>query len=170
MHLDLDALTNTGGRLATVGGASDSVAVAPPAFLEENLTSPVELWEYVPLTPTPDPRLGPFIGAEELHMSHLHCVGEYRWNKTCLFKNLYLHPKANWLYFASCAPGSTDRERNELVERLRQDVLVESNQFLRWEGETRDFWVRASHEEGLWCGASLIDLASLAIASLFRLT
>lgn len=133
------AANGPGGEKLLVPVVERLITEVPFPFLEENLTSPVELYEYVQVTPTENPQFGTFIGSEELHMSHMDCVGEYRWNKTCLFRNLYHHPKARWLYLASCDHSSTHAEREKLRERLRMDVRVEPNQFLRWEGETRDF-------------------------------
>ena len=126
------------GSLDDVFGASyDSV---------EDATLPVLLFEYVPSPLTPSPVAEAFIGAEELHMSHVACAGQFRWNKTCVFRNLYMdaRPTSNarsWLFFASYSADSSDAERRALLAQLNLDVRVELNPFLRWEGETSEMGV-----------------------------
>jgi len=107
----------------------------------ENATEPVVLFEYVPSPLTPSPVAEAFIGAEELHMSHLVCAGTFRWNKTCAFRNLYMDARPtsganSWLFFASYSPDSSDAERRALLAQLNLEARVELNPFLRWEGET----------------------------------
>ena len=129
--------TNQG---ATQAGSFDEVIVPSYASVE-NSTEPVVLYEFVPSPLTPNPVTQAFIGSEELHMSHLVCAGQFRWNKTCVFRNLYMDARptsgANaWLFFASYASDSSDTERKDLLAKLNLDVRVELNPFLRWEGET----------------------------------
>lgn len=128
------------GDAAAEGGRL--TAEIPSPFIEDT-TTPVELYEYEPSPLTAGIITAPFIGAEELHMTHSHCVGQLRWNKTCLFRNLYQDPKRAWLYFASYEPNSTVAERKALLDDLRLHVKVEANQFLRWENEANEFFVRA---------------------------
>lgn len=115
-------------------------------YVPEDLSQPVMLFEYVPSALTPGPVTLPFVGAEELHMSHLFCVGEWRWNKTCLFRNLYMDTRPglinSWLFFASYAPETSDKDRTELLDRLRKSARVETNAFLRWEAQTFNMKVR----------------------------
>lgn len=120
-------------------GSFDDVNVSYTSV--ENATEPVVLYEYVPSQLTPNPVTQAFIGTEELHMSHLVCAGQFRWNKTCVFRNLYMDARPTsggnaWLFFASYTPDSSDAERKDLLAQLNLDVRVELNPFLRWEGET----------------------------------
>lgn len=142
-----DAGDGTSGR----GAEGGRLAADIPTPFSEDTTAPVELFEYTPSRLTPG-RIdtAPFIGAEELHMTQAHCVGEFRWNKTCLFRNLYMDSKRTWLYFASYEPNSTDAERQTLLKTLQLLVRVEPNQFLRWETEANDF--PASRERGPFGG------------------
>jgi len=130
---------------ATQAGSFDDVNVSSYTSVE-NATEPVVLYEYVPSPLTPNPVTQAFIGTEELHMSHLVCAGQFRWNKTCVFRNLYMDARPAsrgnaWLFFASYTPDSSDAERKDLLAQLNLDVRVELNPFLRWESETASMGV-----------------------------
>ena len=128
-------------------GSTENLHVDLHAASLENTSKPVDLYEYVPSALTPGLVTESFIGAEELHMSHMSCVGIWRWNKTCLFRNLYRDSKTNpgsniWLFFAAYDPQTTEKARTDLLQRLGEDARVETNDFLRWEGEIFNLRVR----------------------------
>lgn len=84
-------------------------------------TCSINIYKYTPINGS---EFGEFIGAEELHFSHVHCIGAIPHNKTCIFRNLYYDGLSTndigvWAYFVSVdsVDVATSRLANEIINK-----------------------------------------------------